>query len=679
MSIACLKKIKKFLANFRGAASGLLRGPLKIFNFAALNFALLIFALACPARLGAAQSFYFYSPAEIAAMRQSAKSARGEKIVENLERVVERRRSYSLEVPEGKIGRHGNYICPVHKHMLMFDLASPHSHFCPSCEKFYEGAGYDSAWRLLLHLNANVDYLRACSCLYLITGEKTYARYICEMLLDYAKVYRTYPDYSDEQVKKAYHLGKMFDQWLDECIWYSDVCKAFNVALPEMSQSEANTIRKEIFKKGADMMLKREGGNNWQVINCIGRASLGVALEDASLIDIAVNGKTGLKNIMPSMLNSDGWFNENSPSYHFMVVENMMLARDAAKCAGIDLFAEEILDMCLKPLRGAYADLTFPAFNDGWYALSLTTLAPLYEKVYAYSKNPEILGALSKIYARVGRESPESLLNNIEIPKDESPLSGSSFVFEKTGNAVLKAGNATLTLRYGRGEGGHQHPDRLALTYHDGTRELLRDSGTLGYGNPLYRVWYQQTLAHNSLAVDGQSQNIRARNSGGRLEFFDEKSNSLCAEANNVYEGVKLRRFVKLNSENSFCDKFECASEKEHTYDFSFILSDEPKFENLKLSPAEFSEGGPYRCISGLKTCEVAGAEALVSAGRLKISLRGSGAFKIYTGLVAGASSASDRTLVTKKPDPIEGAHILIIRIKSKCATLESRFEVEKN
>lgn len=139
MSIACLKKIKKFLANFRGAASGLLRGPLKIFNFAALNFALLIFALACPARLGAAQSFYFYSPAEIAAMRQSAKSARGEKIVENLKRVVERRRAYSLEVPEGKIGRHGNYICPVHKHMLMFDLASPHSHYCPSCEKFYEG------------------------------------------------------------------------------------------------------------------------------------------------------------------------------------------------------------------------------------------------------------------------------------------------------------------------------------------------------------------------------------------------------------------------------------------------------------------------------------------------------------------------------------------------------------
>lgn len=285
---------------------------------------------------------------------------------------------------------------------------------------------------------------------------------------------------------------------------------------------------------------------------------------------------------------------------------------------------------------------------------------------------------LSKVYARVGRESPESLLNNIEIPKDESPLHGSSFIFENTGNAVLKAGNSTLTLLYGRGAGGHQHPDRLSITFHDGTREFLRDSGTLGYGNPLYRIWYQQTLAHNSVTVDGQSQNIRARNSGGKLECFDAESNSLCVSADSVYEGVKLRRFVKLNSENSFSDKFECASEKEHTYDFSFILSDKLEVENLALKPAEFSEEGAYRCIYNLKSSEAIDGRATVRAGKLKISLKSDCHFKIYTGLVAGASSASDRTLVTKKPDPIENAHILIIRINSKSATLESLFESEK-
>lgn len=636
-----------------------------------------IFAVAnsCFADGGNGQ-FYFYSPSEIAAIRESAKTDSGKAIVKALKSVVDKRRSYSLEVPEGKIGRHGNYICPVHKHMLMFDLASPNSHYCPSCEKFYKGGGFDSAWRLLLHLNANVDYLRACSYLYIISGEKIYARYICDMLLDYAKVYQTYPDYTDEQVKKAYYLGKMFDQWLDECIWYSDVCKAFNVALPEMSDEEAKTIRAGIFKKGADMMLKREGGNNWQVINCIGRASLGVALEDKDLIEIAVNGKTGLKNIMPSMINSDGWFNENSPGYHYMVVENMMLARDAAKCAGFDLFKTEILDMCLKPLKGAYSDLSFPAFNDGWYALSLTSLAPLYEKVYAYSKNADILKVLSKIYARIGRNSPESLLNNIEIAKDNTPLISSSFVFEKTGNAILKKGKATLTLRYGRGEGGHQHPDRLSISYHDGERELLRDSGTLGYGNPLYRIWYQQTLAHNSVSVDGESQNIKARISAGALESFDSKENSVCASACSVFEGIKLRRHLKLNSECSFSDKFECISDDEHTYDFSFILSDKPKIKNLKTSPAKFSEKGPYQCISNLESADVKSGKATILAGKLKMYINCDSGFKIYTGVVAGASSASDRTLVTKKPDPIKDAYIVLIRVSGKNVTLNTQAEI---
>ncbi len=59
-----------------------------------------------------------------------------------------------------------------------------------------------------------------------------------------------------------------------------------------------------------------------------------------------------------------------------------------------------------------------------------------------------------------------------------------------------------MLLEYGPYGSGHDHPDRLHISFFGLGEELCPDAGSWGYDNPLHLTWANQSMAHNTLTVD---------------------------------------------------------------------------------------------------------------------------------------------------------------------------------
>ena len=310
-------------------------------------------------------------------MRSAAKTEWGQKIIKTLKDTVDSRRKFQLHVPLLEGGHIHDYFCPEHKVRFSFDWNKPEAHYCSQCKHYWTGnKRYDWAWVNVAHTH-NYTYLRNCMYLYLATGNKVYAEYIRNMLLDYASKYITYLDH-DTARKVGPWGGKMFGQSLDESAWASDVCRAYMVAKSIMTTNEIREIEKGYLIPCSELLLKRRGTANWQVWHNSGLIALGVALQNDSIINVAINDpECGYHAQMERYVMNDGWWGEGSPTYHYYPLRAMLLSADAVRCRNINLYDRKLYKMLVAPASGVYADLYFPAHNDGWYGESLNAQVSL--------------------------------------------------------------------------------------------------------------------------------------------------------------------------------------------------------------------------------------------------------------------------------------------------------------
>lgn len=88
----------------------------------------------------------------------------------------------------------------------------------------------------------------------------------------------------------------------------------------------------------ATLLLHRPAGANWQMWHNSGLAALGIALENDSIVDVAINrDKYGYHFLIDKHKNDDGWINEGSPHYHYYPLEALLFTANAVRCRGIDL------------------------------------------------------------------------------------------------------------------------------------------------------------------------------------------------------------------------------------------------------------------------------------------------------------------------------------------------------
>lgn len=620
------------------------------------------------------EAYWFFSPEEIARMRESARTEWGGKILQGMKRSVEERMKHDMEVPTLEAGHGHFYVCPIHNVTFTFRWDHPTAHYCAACGKEYRGVSrYNWGWVNFVHA-ANQGFLMNCMYLYLATNEPCYAEYIRDMLLDYSNMYPGYMVHDVWRKPSEAHSGKMFGQSLDESVWFSYAARAYVAVRETLTEAQCQKIERDLFRQAADLLLRRRDFGNWQVWHNCGLVALAIALRDDRLISVALDDKQcGYHTLMAKHVYPDGWWNEGSPIYHFYPLGAIVMTADAVRCRNIDLYNEQLYNMFASPVRGVYPDLTFPAHNDGWYGESLIAQAGLYEVAYARFGDSLFRDVLAQCYRFVSRKGGYALLNPETISPASKPLRQMSFRFPDAGFALLRSDDATVVMKYGPHGGGHGHPDKLSISIHDGTKELLSDFGTSAYGAPDYTRWYRKTLAHNTVTVDGQDQAATT----GNLMAFDSRPDGgmIRASADSAYRNVKMSRSLKLSGAK-LTDLFVCQSPEEHRYDYVLLFNARPELSAKAGEPVTFSEA-PYNCIRNVSRYAFDSDFRIIVDGA-EVRMRVSVPVEVFVGEASGIPPTNPgvRTVSGSEKRPVLTSYPVIIRAKEKSVTFEAQWKI---
>lgn len=610
-------------------------------------------------------SHSFYTPEDLAAINQSARTEWGRQIISRMERMVDERRSHDLTVPIYEAGHGHFYVCPIHNQTFSFRWEHPTEHLCKACGKEWSGVNrYDWGWANFVH-EGNKKYMQACSYLYIATGKTEYAMMVRDMLMDYAG---RYPGWMVHDVNRRYteaHSGKMFGQSLDEAVWFCIVTRAYDAVRGAIDENDCAFIEKNLFNEGAGMLLRRRDFGNWQVWHNAALASLGVILGDDSIIDTALNDKEcGYHYLFNKHVHNDGWWNEGSPIYHFYPLEAMVYTAEAVRCRGINLYDEKLYNMFDSPLRGTYCNLCFPSHNDGWYGESLMAQAGLYELMSVRYNEPEFREVLAQSYRNSRRTSEMALFNPVEIKPAEEGYEQGSWRFSDAGFALLRSKKTTVVMKYGPHGGGHGHPDKLSISIHDGKNELVSDFGTPAYGAPDYTRWYRKTLAHNTVCVDGRDQ---ASVAGQFIDFKATKNGGyIKASSDSSYAGVRMEREMALKG-NVLSDTFICSSEERHRYEYVLLFNTVPDFVGKKCLGTIEWQDEPYRQIHDVKEFE-GGKDLKIEIEGAEIEISAKTAFQVFTGAASGIPPTNPgvKTISGSESRPVIQCYPVIIRTNEK-------------
>ena len=620
---------------------------------------------------GQETDFYFFSKSDIKNIKENSTSDNGKNIVDSLRQLVGERLQYPMEVPMLEGGHSHDYFCPEHNIRFTFDWNSPTAHYCELCNKHWTKINkFNWAWVNMVH-NRNLDFLNACTYLLIATDEKQYAGYIKNLLSDYASKYPTYMLHNTRRQQVERESGKMYGQSLDEAVFSSYAARAFLTAKSQMSDKEIAHIERGYLRPCSELLLRQTSGGNWQVWHNSGIIALGVALQNDSIIDVALNNpQRGYYKLMQLHVNEDGWWNEGSPTYHFYPLRAMMLSAEALRCRNINLYDRRLYNMFASPARGVYSNLQFPSHNDGWYGESLLAQAHLYEMATVRFDDATLENVLAKIYRQTARNAVEMLQSNKKPSNKTVNEKRESVNFPDIGVSVLCSGDKTVVIKYGTHGGTHGHPDKLSIAIHDGEKEILTDMGTPGYGVPDYHRWYRKTLSHSTLSVDGQDQQATT---GELLKFVTYKNGGVVeVRATDAYEGVDMQRSLELKG-NKLTDIFTATSDKEHTYDYVLILTEKPVFDYPTIA-AELNNSEAYKQIKQVrqvKNCQ--SFSFSVSGYKIKTQLLNIDKFDVFIGEASGIPyrniHLSGNIFEQSKVYP------LIVRVKSKNIKLVSNFE----
>jgi hypothetical protein len=179
------------------------------------------------------------------------------------------------------------------------------------------------------------------------------------------------------------------------------------------------------------------------------------------------------------------------------------------------------------------------------------------------------------------------------------------------GLGILRAGSvddqSLLLMKY-TGHGlSHGHYDKLGILYYDQGREILQDYGAARFINveskfggrylPETKTWTRQTVAHNTVVVDGEShfggkEKVSEKHHGERHFFQSDPSlQAVSATVADVTPGVRMQRTVAMIPDAKFVkplivDIIRVVGDKEHQYDLPFYYLGHVVNSNVKYTAA---------------------------------------------------------------------------------------------
>ena len=544
------------------------------------------------------------------------------------------------------------YVCSADSSTLNYDPDKPHEHVCPKCGRVYSGGTYDRVWRAFTHARIAVA-ARDLALTYALTEDELYAREAASILLAYADRYASFPVVNLSKVGR-----EMWDDWRSGLSMAAAYDLIYNSGV--LSHAQQLHIEKDLLLETARliqiahgmMMADRVGGgiSNFQAGVAAGVGALALFLRDRELADFAINGPVGFNRLAAEGVLDSGLWWEGSFGYHGSVVHVFLFLAEAAWHSGLNLYTNErFRSMFRAPLLAALPDNTLPATNDG---LGLST------------KVEDRFRRLAEVYyARTGDASVEPLLVPGHItgfdtesdpfdlalwltpdwpesqpPPPQSVNMAPNFAILRTNPDVEEI---YLLLDYGPHGGTHGHPDRLSIILYANGRLQAPDFGHgCDYRLPEWREWYQQTLSHNTVVVDGQSQHT-----GARLNLFYTSPRAKIADASPVTDRWsddvpfqvtgRMRRTVALLDESFLVDIFRV--QQGQVYDWVYHNFGSFETDDERTEPEDrLGEVNGYQHIKNVRRRKSPGdswSGTWRSQGQgLKLTLVGAGGMEIVTG-----------------------------------------------
>ncbi len=556
-----------------------------------------------------------------------------------------------LPVPMGPTGWYHHYFCPEHGVRLKYDYNRPHEHICPEDGKVWTGDEYDAYWRTVTH-GSIVGKAVDLALVYALYGHEEYARAAGEILLDYADFY---PEHIRDKEKK-----RIMWQSLDEATFILKPAQAYELIRDAgvLSEDEKRHIEEDWLRPTA--LFLRGERKTIHNIHCWYNAaicSLGLLLDDQELVDFAVEGpEAGFRQQIEKGVQEDGFWYEGSFGYHFYTIMAMQNLIISALNNGIDL-AEElqvVKRMFLAPMLMADAQFVVPPTNDSGLG-NLMNYVSLYEiATHLFPRENSFPDFLAYTYENTGRHRAmrEALFyGRDELPRGERVEAGSAN-FTGVGLAVLRklAGGSEkyVMFDYGPHGGGHGHPDKMNIIISGMGQVLAPDTGTAGYGLAVNKSWYRQTLSHNTIVVDRESQ----KPTQGELLGFHADGGDVqwvSAKAGEAYPDVNWQRTVFLADEGYIVVIDTLESPMEHIYDWVYHNYGELEVLTSDMRPCdrgEFGETIAYMVPNDLRSAasdhDIQAVWKLDGVKWVQLSVMGQPGTEIYTGIGPGNPAKID-------------------------------------
>lgn len=448
--------------------------------------------------------------------------------------------------------------------------------------------------------------------LYTLTGERKYADYAAQLMLDYADVY---PQWGLHPAQKEQSPGRMFWQNLNESWWLVHFSQSYGAIKDTLTDEQRNKIETDLLRNMAEFLSdgspetfnKIHNHGTWATA-AVGLTGYAIGDNDyvqQALLGLDKSGDAGFLKQMDKLFSPDGYYNEG-PYYQRYALMPFVVFAQAVQQNSPETKIFEKRDGILKKaiyttVQQSYGGLFFP-INDAIKDKGIATTELLHGVAIAYDLTGD-KGLLSIAQAQ-GKYvlTPESRKVSQDIVAGKAePFDYRSMRLRDGENGseggldILRASsdpNALALVAKNTSQGlGHGHFDKMGLLVFDAGHEILRDYGAARFLNveakygghylPENNAYAKQTVAHNALVVDQTSHFDGKVKTGNKHapalgEFTGEGAVKLTsAEIDTAYDGVSLGRSVAIIEDAAFdgpviIDLTEAHADGTHSYDLPF-------------------------------------------------------------------------------------------------------------
>lgn len=459
----------------------------------------------------------------------------------------------------------------------------------------------------------NYRDMKKAGYMFTYTGDTSYAAFVKDMLDKYAVLY---PALGPHPLSAKQKPGRLFHQVLNESVWLLNTAQAYDCVYSWLSPADRAKFENNIFHplvelfsvEYADQFDRIHNHGMWSSASV---GMIGLAMGNDEYVNRAIfgtenNGTGGFLAQLEHLFSPDGYYMEGA-YYVRYAIRPLLFFAEALERNRPELKIYEFKDQIIKKAFYSMVQMTDPSgqffpINDASKEMNILAPGVLYGTSvildrYGFDRN--LLG-LAKIQGEVypngaGLKLAQAYAGEEDVKEPTWPSIEFSDGDDGThgGFGILRTGEGkdqtVLTMKYGGHGLGHGHFDKLDFMFYDQGQDVVPDYGFARWVNietkyggrylPENDSYAKQTIAHNTLVVDGKTQNDGDRKAADKVHaqrhFFDSSDPDIqvmSAKATEHYAGVSMQRTMFLIRDDMLehpvaVDIYRVASDKNHKYD----------------------------------------------------------------------------------------------------------------